>query len=107
MPRKRAHRLHRRARGLDHSGSRAPTLDRVWPAAHRGFHDDAVAYGWNVALSLAGYAVAFLIIYPSGLLVIAYLVRRSPSDIEHWAPVEVGQPRSPTRHVAEAAGDLQ
>jgi cytochrome bd ubiquinol oxidase subunit I len=60
---------------------------------------------WNVALSLAGYAVAYLVIYPSGLLVMAHLVRRGPSDVEQWVPVEGGQPRSPTRPVAEAAGD--
>ncbi len=62
--------------------------------------------GWNVALSLAGYAIAYLIIYPSGLLVMAHLVRRGPSDIEQQAPIEGGQPRSPTRPVAETVGDL-
>jgi cytochrome bd ubiquinol oxidase subunit I len=62
--------------------------------------------GWNVALSLAGYAVAYLIIYPSGLLVMAHLVRLGPSETEQRAPVEGGQPRSPTRPVAETAGDL-
>jgi cytochrome bd ubiquinol oxidase subunit I len=62
--------------------------------------------GWNVALSLAGYAIAYLIIYPSGLLVMAYLVRRGPSDTGQRAPVEGGQPRSPTRPVTETAEDL-
>jgi cytochrome d ubiquinol oxidase subunit I len=62
--------------------------------------------GWNVALSFAGYAITYLIIYPSGLLVMAYLVRRGPSDTAHHAPIEGGQPRSPTRPVPETAGDV-
>lgn len=60
--------------------------------------------GWNVVLTLAGYALAYLIIYPAGLTVMARLVRRGPSDTDQHAPIEGGQPRSPTRSAPQVAG---
>ncbi|HEY1932594.1 MAG TPA: cytochrome ubiquinol oxidase subunit I [Acetobacteraceae bacterium] len=60
--------------------------------------------GWNVALSLAGYALTYLIMYPSGLWVMARVVRRGPLDVDEHAPIEGAQPRSPTRPVPETPG---
>ena len=60
--------------------------------------------GWNVAVSLAGYIIAYAIIYPAGLVVMARLVRRGPSEAEHETTIEGGRPRSPVRPVSDAQG---
>ncbi len=48
----------------------------------------------DVALSLAGYMIVYLIMYPAGGLMMAKLVKRGPADQKHDA-VESGRPRGP------------
>jgi cytochrome d ubiquinol oxidase subunit I len=57
--------------------------------------------GWNVVVSLAGYVLAYAIIFPSGWLVASRIVRRGigPVSMED-GPVGSGRPRSPVRPVA-------
>ena len=55
--------------------------------------------GWNVLLSLIGYVVAYGIIFPAGITVMARLVRRGPSAPLPDETVESGRPRSPVRAV--------
>jgi cytochrome d ubiquinol oxidase subunit I len=50
--------------------------------------------GTDVALSLAGYMIVYLIMYPAGGLLMAKLVKRGPADQHHDA-VESGRPRQP------------
>jgi cytochrome d ubiquinol oxidase subunit I len=57
--------------------------------------------GWNVLVSLLGYMVAYLIIFPAGGLVMARIVRAGPSEAEDDEPVESGRPRSAVRPVPE------
>jgi len=57
--------------------------------------------GWNVVLSLAGYVIAYAIIFPAGLWVMARLVRHGPSAVETSAPVAGGLSRSPVRTVPD------
>jgi cytochrome d ubiquinol oxidase subunit I len=59
--------------------------------------------GGDVLVSLLGYMLAYLIIYPSGVLVMARLIRRGPAEATgEEATVEGGQPRSAVRPVPEA-----
>jgi cytochrome d ubiquinol oxidase subunit I len=54
--------------------------------------------GGDVLLSLLGYAVVYLLMYPVGLALMARLVRSGPAEIAGAAePVESGRPRSPVR----------
>jgi cytochrome d ubiquinol oxidase subunit I len=50
--------------------------------------------GTDVALSLAGYMIVYLIMYPAGGLMMMKLVKRGPSEEQHDA-VESGRPRGP------------
>jgi cytochrome d ubiquinol oxidase subunit I len=50
--------------------------------------------GTDVALSLAGYMIVYLIMYPAGGFMMAKLVKRGPTDQKHDA-VESGRPRGP------------
>jgi cytochrome d ubiquinol oxidase subunit I len=50
--------------------------------------------GTDVALSLAGYMIVYLIMYPAGGLMMMRLVKRGPADQRHDA-VESGRPRRP------------
>lgn len=57
--------------------------------------------GGAAALSLLGYMVTYLIIFPAGIMVMARIVRQGPTPIIHHPPVEGGRPAEPVR----AAGD--
>lgn len=53
--------------------------------------------GGNVALSLAGYMLVYLLIYPAGLLLMARIVRQGLGAPSSHAPVEGGRPKAPIR----------
>jgi cytochrome d ubiquinol oxidase subunit I len=48
----------------------------------------------DVALSLAGYMIVYLIMYPAGGLMMMKLVKRGPAEHQDDA-VESGRPRGP------------
>ena len=60
------------------------TADSVTPSLSTG----------DVALSLLGYAIVYLIMYPAGGLLMARIVKRGPAD-QHRDEVESGRPRGP------------
>jgi cytochrome d ubiquinol oxidase subunit I len=61
--------------------------------------------GMDVVISLAGYMLAYLIIFPAGLLIMTRLVRRGPVDPETGSsPVEGGRPDLVVRTVPTVAG---
>jgi cytochrome d ubiquinol oxidase subunit I len=51
--------------------------------------------GADVILSLMGYMLVYLIIFPVGILLMARVVRKGPADAAHKEPVEGGQPSKP------------
>jgi cytochrome bd ubiquinol oxidase subunit I len=62
--------------------------------------------GANVALSLALYVIVYLIMYPTGIAVMAGLVRRGPQEQDVPADlVESGRPGRPFENAARAAAD--
>jgi cytochrome d ubiquinol oxidase subunit I len=61
--------------------------------------------GLDVLISLAGYIVAYLVIFPAGFLVMARLVRRGPVDsAEDESSIESGRPDFPIRKLPAASG---
>ena len=61
--------------------------------------------GSHVLLSLLGYVIVYLIIYPAGLLVMARMVRKGPDSIEADSPIEGGRPERPARVQVQAEGE--
>jgi cytochrome d ubiquinol oxidase subunit I len=61
--------------------------------------------GADVALSLALYVVVYLIMFPTGIALMAGLVRRGPQQETEPAMIESGRPNSPFEHAARAASD--
>jgi cytochrome d ubiquinol oxidase subunit I len=61
--------------------------------------------GWNVVLSLIGYIVAYLIIFPAGWIVMSRIVRRGPAEVAADEAVESGRPQSPVRARPEATAE--
>jgi cytochrome d ubiquinol oxidase subunit I len=57
----------------------------------------------DVVLSLAGYIVVYLIMYPAGAMLLFRIIRRGPAD-EHNDAVESGRPRSPVEALPLAEG---
>ena len=53
--------------------------------------------GGDVLVSLIGYVVVYLIMYPAGVAVMARLVGRGPAMPEPSEPVQSGRPESPVR----------
>ncbi len=51
--------------------------------------------GIDVILSLIGYMLVYLIIFPVGILLMARVVRNGPSYAAHKEPIEGGQPSKP------------
>jgi cytochrome d ubiquinol oxidase subunit I len=52
--------------------------------------------GHDVALSLIGYVVVYLIMFPSGVALMVRLVRRGPDEaVVHDDAVEAGRPEAP------------
>jgi len=58
--------------------------------------------GVDVAISLAGYMFAYLIMFPAGLALMARIAKRGIAAAEHDDPVEAGRPKSP---IAALPGD--
>jgi cytochrome d ubiquinol oxidase subunit I len=58
---------------------------------------------FDVAISLAGYMVVYLLIYPAGLFLMLRIVRKGPKHSDELAsPIEGGRPQAPV--LAEALG---
>ena len=57
----------------------------------------------DVALSLAGYMIVYLIMYPAGGLLMTRIVKRGPAD-QHDDAVESGRPRGPVDALPLADG---
>ena len=51
--------------------------------------------GADVLISLAGYIVVYLIMFPAGLLIMTRLVRKGPTDMLGDSPVEGGRSGHP------------
>ena len=51
--------------------------------------------GLDVILSLLGYMLVYLIIFPVGIFLMARVVRKGPSHLMHKEPIEGGQPSKP------------
>ncbi|HVX01266.1 MAG TPA: cytochrome ubiquinol oxidase subunit I [Candidatus Babeliaceae bacterium] len=51
--------------------------------------------GSDVLLSLAGYMLVYLIIFPFGIILMARIVRNGPSQAAKEEPIEGGQPSGP------------
>jgi cytochrome bd ubiquinol oxidase subunit I len=51
--------------------------------------------GLDVALSLAGYMVAYLLVFPAGVMFMARVVRKGPVQPDDTLPDEAGRPRHP------------
>jgi cytochrome d ubiquinol oxidase subunit I len=50
----------------------------------------------DVAISLAGYMLVYLLIYPSGLLLMLRIVRKGPEQAaEQVSTIEAGRPQAP------------
>jgi cytochrome bd ubiquinol oxidase subunit I len=61
--------------------------------------------GRDVLISFIGYIVAYLIIFPAGVLIMARIVRRGPIDsTTDESPVESGRPSLPVRKLPTASG---
>jgi cytochrome d ubiquinol oxidase subunit I len=61
--------------------------------------------GTDVLISLTGYILAYLIIFPAGLLIMARLVRRGPVDSATGdSPIEGGRPDLLVRTLPTASG---
>jgi cytochrome d ubiquinol oxidase subunit I len=54
--------------------------------------------GHDVLLSLLFYVAAYLLIYPTGVLYMARLVRKGPAP-PATAPIEAGRPEMPVRNL--------
>jgi cytochrome d ubiquinol oxidase subunit I len=60
--------------------------------------------GGDVALTLAGYMLAYLIMFPAGILLMARIVRRGPDAKPVEGPVESGRPEGPI-HALPPSGE--
>lgn len=57
--------------------------------------------GTDVLLSLAGYMLVYLVIFPFGIILMARIVRKGPLEAAKQEQIEGGQPRSPIVTPAE------
>jgi cytochrome d ubiquinol oxidase subunit I len=51
--------------------------------------------GADVALSLLGYVLVYLLIYPTGLFMMLRIVWRGPASVDQGPPVTSGHPAAP------------
>ena len=63
--------------------------------------------GHAALLSLIGYIIVYLIIYPAGVMVMARLVRKGPDTIEFESPIEGGRPTHPATIKFQSEGEQQ
>lgn len=61
--------------------------------------------GTDVMLSLAGYMLAYLIMFPAGVLLMSRIVRRGPEAHATEGPVESGRPDNPIQALPAAHGE--
>lgn len=61
--------------------------------------------GGDVALTLAGYMLAYLIMFPAGVLLMWRIVRRGPDAEPVKGPVESGRPESPIQALPAGGED--
>jgi len=57
--------------------------------------------GHDVLVSLLFYAIAYLFVYPTGVIFMHGLVRKGPGEVTP-APVEAGRPQLPVRRLPSA-----
>ena len=62
--------------------------------------------GLDVALSLAGYSIVYLIMFAAGTALLMRIVRRGPSDPEP-EPIESGRPRHPVQALPQGEAGSQ
>src|SRR5579872_5891517 len=63
--------------------------------------------GADVIVSLIGYGVVYLIMFPSGLALMARVVRKGPTDpAPAPEPIEAGRPQAPVRIVPSAGVEV-
>jgi cytochrome bd ubiquinol oxidase subunit I len=62
--------------------------------------------GADTLVSLIGYVVVYLIMYPAGILVMARVVRGGPSEAPS-APIESGRPERPVRALSGISPETQ
>jgi cytochrome d ubiquinol oxidase subunit I len=55
--------------------------------------------GWDVAVSLAGYVLAYAVIFPGGWAVVSRIIHNGPTFAEPAETVQAGRPASPVRPV--------
>jgi cytochrome d ubiquinol oxidase subunit I len=61
--------------------------------------------GGEVALTFAGYILAYLVMFPAGVLLMARIVRRGFAPADAAGPVEGGRPTSPISALPGAASE--
>jgi len=61
--------------------------------------------GSNVLLSFVGYIVVYLIIFPTGLVIMARILRGGPDSSDALDPIESGRPALPIQALPGAAVD--
>jgi cytochrome d ubiquinol oxidase subunit I len=59
--------------------------------------------GADVALSLAGYAAVYLVMFPAGIAVMARLIQAGPKAAVEPEPIQGGRPRAPVGAMPAAA----
>jgi cytochrome d ubiquinol oxidase subunit I len=57
----------------------------------------------DVVISLLGYMIAYLVVFPAGILVMARLARNGPTPQEEHDAVESGRPATPIDATQEGA----
>jgi cytochrome d ubiquinol oxidase subunit I len=57
--------------------------------------------GWDVLLSLAGYMIVYLIMFPAGALLMWRIVHKGPGQADETGPVGSGVPKHPVVGVPE------
>jgi cytochrome bd ubiquinol oxidase subunit I len=62
--------------------------------------------GTDVLLSLIGYAIVYLVMFPVGLLLMARIVKNGPGELA-VAPVESGRPEGPVRALPSAQAEAE
>jgi cytochrome d ubiquinol oxidase subunit I len=61
--------------------------------------------GSDVLISLIGYAVVYLVMFPAGLALMARIVARGPGEPPEPEPIEGGRPEGPTRALPSAESE--
>ncbi|MEO9132172.1 MAG: cytochrome ubiquinol oxidase subunit I [Sphingomonas sp.] len=61
--------------------------------------------GSDVLLSLLGYMIAYLVMFPAGILLMARIVRKGPDALAAGTPVEGGRPGLPVQALPGSHGE--